>query len=88
MQFVMWKAGNEPECVAKAKHVAIIMNDTTHFLSLNKKLNVRQTMVNTMPIVDSRMKITVRERSTVSIISIGFPSYGIPPITKSLTSVD
>ena len=50
------------------------------------KLNMRQMMANTMPAVDNTMKITVREMSTVSIISIGFPSYGTPP--RKLTSVE
>ena len=54
----------------------------THFLSLNMKLNVRQMMVSTIPTVANTMKITVREISIVSIISLGCPSYGMPPNSK------
>ena len=44
------------------------------------KLNARQTMVNTIPIVDSTVNITVREICTVSTTAVGVPSYGTPPI--------
>ena len=43
------------------------------------KLNMRETTASAMPTVDNTMKITVREISTVSIISLGLPSYGMPP---------
>ena len=67
----------------------IMLFTKTHFLSLNIKLNVKQAMVNTIPIVDNKMKMTVREISTVSIISIGFPSYGTPTVNmRKLSSVD
>ena len=50
----------------------------THFLSLNMKLNMRQMTASAMPTVDNTMKITVRAVFTVTIISLGFPSYGVP----------
>ena len=39
-------------------------------------------MASTIPAVAKMMKMTVREISTASVISIGLPSYGVPPTSS------
>ena len=55
----------------------------TYFLFLNMQLNMRQATAKAMPAVARMEKMTVRERSTVTISFLGTPSYGItPPVSK------
>ena len=59
--------------------IAITYFIATYFLFLKMQLNMRHTTAKAMPAVARMEKMTVTERCTDTISSLGTPSYGITP---------
>lgn len=53
-------------------------HNIVYCLFLKTMLNMKQTIAKMIPIVASKKKITVNAMDTVTVSSIGTPSYGLP----------
>ena len=69
-------------------HCMLWLQQCAYFLCLKTKLKMRQTMVNTIPAEAKSIKMIVSGRATVTISSIGTPSYGMSPsVSKTVNGV-